>query len=52
MYLTATYNVRGQAEQKKLSSVQCGEFYITEVLPVAAVHNGEGLIDFGFYSSG
>ena len=47
-------NVPDQAEhlkQKLLSSFQCDELYITEVLAAAAVHNGEGLIDFGFYGS-
>jgi DegV family protein with EDD domain len=46
-------NVSDQAEQLKqkiLSSFQCVEFYMTEVLAVAAVHNGQGLIEFGFYA--
>lgn len=48
-------NVPDQAEQlrKMVSSqFQCEEFYICEALAVTAVHNGEGLIEFGFYSSG
>jgi len=45
-------NIPEQAEQLKqriLSSFQCSELYITEAWPAAAIHNGEGLIEFGFY---
>jgi len=48
-------NVPEQAEQLKemvLPRFQCDEFYICEALAVTAIHNGEGLIEFGFYSSG
>ncbi len=53
-FVIAHANVPDQAEQLKqkiLSSFQCDEFYMTEVLPAAAVHNGEGLIELGFCSS-
>lgn len=53
-FAIAHANVADQAEQLKqkiLSSFQYVEFYITEVLAVAAVHNGQGLIEFGFYGS-
>jgi len=53
-FAIAHVNVPEQAEQLKqkiLSRFQCDEFYMTEVLPVAAIHNGEGLIEFGFYGS-
>jgi DegV family protein with EDD domain len=52
-FAIAHVNVPEQAEQLKqkiLSQFQCDEFYMTEVLPVAAIHNGEGLIELGFYS--
>ena len=48
-------NVPDQAEQLKgmmLSQFQCDEFYICEALAPTAIHNGEGLIEFGFYGSG
>ena len=48
-------NVPDQAEQLKqmvLSQFQCDEFYVVDVPPVAATQNGQGLIEFGFYSSG
>jgi DegV family protein with EDD domain len=47
-------NVLKQAEQLKemlLSRFQCDDLYICEALAVTAIHNGEGLIEFGFYSS-
>lgn len=47
-------NVPDQAEQLRkmvLSQFQCEEFYICEALAVTAIHNGEGLIEFGFYGS-
>lgn len=47
-------NVPDRAEQLKgmmLSQFQCDEFYICEALAPTAIHNGEGLIEFGFYSS-
>jgi DegV family protein with EDD domain len=47
-------NVPDQVEQLRemvLSQFQCDEFYICEALAVTAIHNGEGLIEFGFYSS-
>jgi len=47
-------NVPAQAEQLRemlLSQFQCEEIYATELLGVAAVMNGEGLVEFGFYSS-
>lgn len=53
-FTIAHVNVPEQAEQLKqkiLSRLQCDEFYMTEVLPVAAIHNGEGLIELGFYTS-
>jgi fatty acid-binding protein DegV len=53
-FAIAHVNVPEQAEQLKekvLSRFQCDEFYMTEVLPVAAIHNGEGLIELGFYTS-
>jgi len=51
-FAIAHVNVPEQAEQLKqkiLSRLQCDEFYMAEVSPVAAVQNGEGLIEFGFY---
>jgi DegV family protein with EDD domain len=53
-FAIAHANVPGQAEQLKqkiLSSFQCEEFHVLETPPVTAVHNGEGLIQFGFYTS-
>jgi fatty acid-binding protein DegV len=47
-------NALEQAEQLKqmvLTQLQCDEFYVVSAPPVVAVMNGEGLIDFGFYSS-
>jgi len=47
-------NVPEEAEQLKeilLSQCHCDELYINEAAAVSAVHNGEGLISFGFYSS-
>lgn len=47
-------NVLKQAEKLKemlLSQCHCKELYISEAAAVSAVHNGEGLISFGFYSS-
>ena len=47
-------NVPDQANQLKemvLSQFRCEEFYICEALAPTAIHNGEGLIEFGFYSS-
>jgi len=35
-----------------LSQLQYDEFYICEALAPTAVHNGEGLIELGFYSIG
>jgi fatty acid-binding protein DegV len=46
-------NVPEQAEQLRdmiLSSFLCDELYISEVAAMPAVHNGEGLIEFGFYA--
>jgi len=43
-----------QAENLKemlLSQCHCDELYISEAAAVSAVHNGEGLISFGFYGS-
>jgi DegV family protein with EDD domain len=34
-----------------LSQCHCDELYINEAAAVSAVHNGEGLISFGFYGS-
>ena len=45
-----TEEQKEQLKQKVLSQFQCDEFYIAEVPPVAAVQNGEGLIEFGFYA--
>jgi len=50
----AHINVPDQAEQFKetvLSQFQCDELYVNEASATTAVHNGEGLIEFGFYSS-
>jgi DegV family protein with EDD domain len=47
-------NALEQAErlkQRVLAQFHCDEFYVVDVPPVAAVQNGEGLIEFGFYSS-
>jgi len=47
-------NVPEQAEQLRkmvLSHFQCDELYVNEVPATIAVHNGEGLIEFGFYGS-
>jgi len=47
-------NAPSQAEQLRemvLSRLQCDELCVSEVWPVAAVQNGQGLIEFGFYSS-
>jgi len=47
-------NVPEQAEKLKgmlLSRCHCDELYISEAAAVSAVHNGEGLISFGFYGS-
>jgi len=44
-----------QAEELKkmlLSQFHCEELYVFEGLPMTVVHTGQGLIDFGFYSSG
>jgi DegV family protein with EDD domain len=46
-------NVPDQAEQLKqmvLAQFRCDEFYVVDVPPVAATQNGQGLIEFGFYS--
>jgi DegV family protein with EDD domain len=46
-------NVPKQAEQLKemfLSQYLCDEFYISEASALTAIHNGEGLISFGFYA--
>jgi len=46
-------NVPDQAEQLKkifLSQCHCDELYIGDPMAVVAVHNGEGLIEFGFYA--
>jgi len=53
-FAIAHANIPEQAEQLKqkiLSSFQCEEFYILEIPPVVAIHNGEGLIDCGFYGT-
>jgi|GEM_PF-270380 EDD domain protein, DegV family len=45
-------NVPDQAKQLRemvLSEFQCDELYICEALAVTAIHNGEGLIELGFY---
>jgi DegV family protein with EDD domain len=45
-------NVPQDAEQLKallLSQCQCDELYISELPGAIAVHNGEGLLDLGFY---
>ena len=47
-------NVLVEAEKLKemlLSQCHCDELYINEAAGVSAVHNGEGLISFGFYGS-
>jgi DegV family protein with EDD domain len=38
-------------KQLVLAQLQCDEFYVVDVPPVAATQNGQGLIEFGFYSS-
>jgi len=46
--------VPDQAEQLRkmvLSQFQCDELYVNEASAAAATHNGEGLVDFGFYGS-
>ena len=46
-------NVPDQAEQLRemvLSQFECDEFFICEALAPTAIHNGEGLIEFGFYN--
>ena len=47
-------NVPEQTEQLRemvLSHFQCDELFVSEVSATIAVHNGEELIEFGFYSS-
>jgi len=47
-------NVPDQAEQLKqmvVSQLHCNELYVSEASPATAVHNGEGLIEFGFYAN-
>ncbi|GAI48555.1 unnamed protein product, partial [marine sediment metagenome] len=34
-----------------LSQLQCSELYVNEASAATAVHNREGLIEFGFYGS-
>jgi len=34
-----------------LSQLHCDELHVFEALAPAAVHTGQGLVDFGFYSS-
>ena len=34
-----------------LSQFQCDELYVNEASAPTAVHNGEGLVEFGFYNS-
>jgi len=53
-FTIAHANAPEEAEQLKqmvLAQLRCDEFYIVDISPVAAVHNGEGLIEFGFYNS-
>jgi DegV family protein with EDD domain len=53
-FVIAHANVPDQAEQlkqKMLSSFRCDEFYVVEISPIVAIHNGEGIIGLGFYSS-
>lgn len=40
-----------QLKQMVSSQFQCDGFYVIQVSPVTAIHNGESLIEFGFYSS-
>jgi len=40
-----------QLKQMVLAQFRCNEFYVVDASPVVATHNGEGLIEFGFYSS-
>ncbi len=40
-----------QLKQMVLAEFQCNELYVTDILPVVAVHNGEGLIGPGYYVS-
>ncbi len=47
-------NVPDQAEQLKqtvLSQFHCDELYVVDVSPTTAIHNGQGLIEFGFCTS-
>lgn len=47
-------NVPDQAEQLRkmvLAQFQCDELYVIQASPATAIHNGQGLIDFGFYGS-
>jgi len=50
----AQANAPEDAEQLKqvvLAQSQCDELYVVDVSLITAVHNGQGLIEFGFYSS-
>jgi DegV family protein with EDD domain len=47
-------SVPDKAEQLKeliLPRLHCDEFYVSEHSAMSAIHNGEGFISFGFYSS-
>jgi DegV family protein with EDD domain len=47
-------NVRDEAlelKRKVLSQFECTEFYIADASAMTAIHNGQGLIEFGFYGS-
>jgi fatty acid-binding protein DegV len=40
-----------QLKQMLLAQFQCDELYVVDVPLITAVHNGQGLIEFGYYSS-
>lgn len=40
-----------QLRQMVLAQFRCDESYVIQVSPATAIHNGQGLIDFGFYGS-
>jgi len=40
-----------QLKQMVSSQFQCDELYVVDVPLITVVHNGQGLIEFGFYSS-
>ena len=55
IYAGITHNNAPESAQQLrkivLSQLQCDELHVFEALAPAAVHTGQGLVDFGFYSS-